>query len=241
MAARTLSVTTSTRIGGFMTDRPEDRAGATHAVPHLTAGERATLGKEARALAPRPSHGHFEPAEDRPDPVALLERQAITRVPELVPIRYGRMLASPFAFFRGAALVMAADLASTPRSGLKVQICGDAHLSNFGLFASPERRPSCSTSTTSTRRSPDHGSGIVKRLAASVVIAARDREFSARRRLVPRPSRPWARAIVQEMDQPGRALNAGCVVLATSTWLPFSLSSRRQLVRTGIEGRQADG
>src|SRR5437764_9927383 len=109
-------------------------------VPHHTVQERAAFGKAARAEVPRSSHGRFEPAADRPDPVDLLEAQAATRVPELVPIRYGRMLVSPFTFYRGAAKIMAADLATTPNSGLTVQCCGDAHLSNFGVFASPERR-----------------------------------------------------------------------------------------------------
>ena len=86
-----------------------------------------------------PATRTFEPPPTRADPVELLERQAKTRVPELVPIRYGRMLVSPFTFYRGAALIMAHDLAATPRSGLNVQCCGDAHLSNFGVFASPER------------------------------------------------------------------------------------------------------
>ena len=108
-------------------------------VTHLTPKERSQLGKEARARVPRSSQGAFEPSPSRPDPVSLLERQAQTRVPELVPIRYGRMLVSPFTFYRGAALIMASDLATTPRSGLNTQVCGDAHLSNFGLFASPER------------------------------------------------------------------------------------------------------
>ena len=105
----------------------------------LTRDERAAAGKEARKQVPRSSHAAWEPAAGRPDPVELLEEQAVTRVPELVPIRYGRMSVSPFTFFRGAALLMASDLAHTPDSGLKVQACGDAHLSNFGGFASPER------------------------------------------------------------------------------------------------------
>jgi uncharacterized protein (DUF2252 family) len=96
-------------------------------------------GKAARGKVPRASHAAFEPSRERPDPVELLERQSATRVPELVPIRYGRMLVSPFTFFRGAALIMASDLHATPRSGFDVQCCGDAHLSNFGVFASPER------------------------------------------------------------------------------------------------------
>jgi len=89
---------------------------------------------------PRESHAVFDPLPDRPDPIGLLEQQARSRVAELVPVRYGRMMVSPFAYFRGAALPMASDLAATPVSGLAVQACGDAHLSNFGLFGSPERR-----------------------------------------------------------------------------------------------------
>src|ERR1700756_4291868 len=113
--------------------------GAVAAIPHLTIAERAARGKKARADVPRSSHGTFEPPANRPDPVALLEAQAQTRVPELVPIRYGRMLVSPFTFYRGAAAIMSHDLAPTPRAGLRVQLCGDAHLSNFGGFASPDR------------------------------------------------------------------------------------------------------
>ena len=100
-------------------------------VAHLTPKQRSLLGKEARARVPRASHADFEPAHDRPDPVSLLERQAVSRVPELVPIRYGRMLVSPFTFYRGAALIMASDLARTPASGLTTQVCGDAHLSQL--------------------------------------------------------------------------------------------------------------
>src|SRR5262249_21058030 len=110
------------------------------AVPHLSVAERGARGKAARAEGPRPSHAGVAPGAARADPVAVLGREAKTRVPELVPIRYGRMLVSPFTFYRGAALIMAQDLAGTPRSGLTVQVCGDAHLSNFGVFASPERR-----------------------------------------------------------------------------------------------------
>ena len=101
---------------------------------YLSMEERVARGRAARQQVPRPSHRKWEEATDRLDPVALLEEQGESRVPELVPIRHGRMLASPFTFFRGAALIMAADLASTPRSGVNVQLCGDAHLSNFGVF-----------------------------------------------------------------------------------------------------------
>src|SRR5919109_2282481 len=108
--------------------------------PHLTPGERAARGKAARSEVPRSVHGEWKPPDDRRDPVELLEEQVASRVPELVPIRYGRMLVSPFTFDRGAALIMAVDLASGPSSGLQVQLCGDAHLSHFRLFGSPERR-----------------------------------------------------------------------------------------------------
>jgi uncharacterized protein (DUF2252 family) len=148
-------------------------------VQHLSIEERTKIGEEARIRVPRSSQAEFSPGVDRPDPVALLERQATTRVPELVPIRYGRMLVSPFTFFRGAALVMASDLATTPRSGLKAQICGDAHLSNFGLFASPERALMFDVNDFD-ETVPGPWEWDVKRLAASVVIAARDREFTAK-------------------------------------------------------------
>ena len=147
------------------------------AVTHLSNEQRAKVGRDARSQAPRSSHAEFKSTPDRPDPVSLLERQATTRVPELVPIRYGRMLVSPFTFFRGAALVMASDLSTTPRSGLKVQVCGDAHLSNFGLYASPERTLMFDVNDFDETL-PGPWEWDLKRLAASAVIAARDREFS---------------------------------------------------------------
>ena len=148
-------------------------------VSHPTTAERAALGKAARAEVPRSSHAQFEPASDRPDPLDLLEAQAKTRVPELVPIRYGRMLVSPFTFYRGAAKIMAADLATTPNSGLQVQCCGDAHLSNFGLFASPERRLVFDINDFDETL-PGPWEWDVKRLAASMLIAAQDNGYSAR-------------------------------------------------------------
>ncbi|HSS10479.1 MAG TPA: DUF2252 domain-containing protein [Acidimicrobiales bacterium] len=142
-------------------------------VVHLTAEERAAEGKAARAKAPLEGHGEWAPAADRPDPLALLEEQAQSRVPELVPIRHGRMAASPFAFFRGAAYVLAADLGPTPRSGLDVQLCGDAHLSNFGGFASPERTMVFDVNDFDETL-PGPFEWDIKRLAASLEIAARD-------------------------------------------------------------------
>src|SRR6266516_1301183 len=106
---------------------------------HATSAERAAKGITARAEVPIASHADWAPPASRPDPIEVLEGQASNRVPELVPIRYGRMLASPFDFYRGAAAIMAADLAATSASGLRVQACGDAHLMNFGMYASPER------------------------------------------------------------------------------------------------------
>ncbi|MFN2181191.1 MAG: DUF2252 family protein, partial [Candidatus Promineifilaceae bacterium] len=109
------------------------------ATEYLIVKERVRQGKAARSDCPRSSHAAWDPAPGRPDPVALLEDQARSRIPELVPIRYERMLFSPFAFYRGAAAIMASDLSTLPNTGLTVQLCGDAHLSNFGGFASPER------------------------------------------------------------------------------------------------------
>jgi uncharacterized protein (DUF2252 family) len=148
-------------------------------VPHLTVAERTARGKAARAEVPRSSHAVFEPPRRRKDPVKMLQRQAETRVPELVPIRYGRMLVSPFTFYRGAALIMASDLASTPRSGLTVQCCGDAHLSNFGVFASPERRLVFDVNDFDETL-PGPWEWDVKRLAASMLIAARENNFAVK-------------------------------------------------------------
>ncbi|HUH79746.1 MAG TPA: DUF2252 domain-containing protein [Solirubrobacteraceae bacterium] len=155
------------------------RRRAAGAVAHRSVAERTELGKQAREKAPRSSHATFEAGADRPDPVELLEEQSRSRVPELVPIRYGRMLVSPFTFYRGAARVMARDLSTTPVSGLQVQCCGDAHLSNFGVFASPERRLVFDINDfDETLIGPWEWD--VKRLAASLMIAAQDNGFSAR-------------------------------------------------------------
>ena len=136
------------------------RAASVGRVVHLSAAERAERGKAARAEVPRTSHADWAPAPGRPDPIELLEQQAATRVPELLPIRYGRMLVSPFTFFRGGALIMASDLAATPRSGFQVQLCGDAHLSNFGVFGTPERQPRVLHQRFRRDAIPARGSGI---------------------------------------------------------------------------------
>ncbi len=140
-------------------------------VPHLSVSERVARGKAARAEVPRAEHAIFKPSPARDDPIEVLERQAKTRVPELVPIRYGRMLVSPFTFYRGAAMIMAGDLAATPRSGLMVQCCGDAHLSNFGVFASPERQLVFDLNDFDETL-PGPWEWDVKRLAVSMLIAA---------------------------------------------------------------------
>ena len=149
------------------------------AVLHPSNAERGARGKTARKEVPRSSHATLEPRSSRADPIALLERQAKTRVPELVPIRYGRMLVSPFTFYRGAALIMASDLAPTPRSGLTVQCCGDAHLSNFGVFASPERQLVFDVNDFDETL-PGPWEWDVKRLAASLLIAARENGFATK-------------------------------------------------------------
>jgi len=131
------------------------------------------MGRAARQRVPREAHGTWKPAAGRPDPVSLIEEQAATRVPELVPIRHGRMAVSPFAFYRGGALIMAADLASTSDSGLMAQLCGDAHLSNFGLFASPERQMLFDINDFDETL-PGPWEWDVKRLAASFEVAGRE-------------------------------------------------------------------
>jgi len=151
------------------------------AVPHFTPAERAARGKAARAEVPRSAHAAWEPAPNRRDPVVLLEEQAKTRVTELVPIRYGRMLVSPFTFFRGAAYLMASDLADGPRTGLHAQLCGDAHLSNFGGFAAPDRRLVVSVNDFDETL-PGPFEWDVKRLVASFAVAGRDRGFDERER-----------------------------------------------------------
>ncbi len=142
-----------------------------------TVEERIADGRAARSRAPRSTQGQFEVDGNRPDPIALLEEQAATRVPELVPIRYARMSASPFAFFRGAALIMAADLAPTPTTGITVQLCGDAHVSNFGIFASPERQLVFDINDFDETL-PGPWEWDVKRLAASLHIAGQGNGFT---------------------------------------------------------------
>ena len=147
----------------------------------LTPAERAERGKQARAGVPRDTHAVFDPPPDRADPVGLLEEQSKSRVPELVPVRYGRMMVSPFTYYRGAALPIATDLATTPVSGLAVQACGDAHLSNFGIFGSPERLLVFDVNDFD-ETVPGPWEWDVKRLAASLEVAGRGNGFGGKDR-----------------------------------------------------------
>src|ERR1700750_536913 len=150
-------------------------------VGRLTPAERAARGKAARAQVPRDSHAGVDPSADRADPIGLLEQQATTRVPELVPVRWGRMLVSPFTYYRGAALPMASDLATTPVSGISVQACGDARLSNFGICGSADRRLMFDVNDFDETL-PGPWEWDVKRLAASLEVAGRENGVSAKPR-----------------------------------------------------------
>jgi uncharacterized protein (DUF2252 family) len=161
--------------------RAQARAQLETKLGHLTPAERAARGAQARAEVPRESHADFKVPASRPDPITLLEEQAKARVPELVPVRWGRMMVSPFTYYRGAALPMASDLATTPVSGLTVQACGDAHLSNFGVFGSAERRLVFDVNDFDETL-PGPWEWDVKRLAASMEVAARSNGFSGKQR-----------------------------------------------------------
>jgi uncharacterized protein (DUF2252 family) len=150
---------------------------AANKIAYPSIEERRAHGKEARTLAPPSAHSGWRPAADRPDPVALLEEQDATREPDLVPVRHGRMMVSPFTFYRGAATIMAADLKDTPVAGLEAQLAGDAHLSNFGAFASPERRLLFDLNDFDETL-PGPFEYDVKRMAASFTIAGRNNGFA---------------------------------------------------------------
>ena len=171
-------------------------------VEHLSRADRVARGKDARVMTPLESQAEFAPAGVR-DPVGLLLEQAKSRVPELVPVRHGRMLVSPFTFYRGAALPMAADLAITPACGLRVQLCGDAHLSNFGAFASPERNLVFDVNDFDESL-PGPFEWDVKRLAASLAVAGRDNGFpaKARRKIVLAAAEGYRTAMRAFADQP---------------------------------------
>ncbi|MEV6311784.1 DUF2252 domain-containing protein [Streptomyces sp. NPDC051840] len=160
---------------------PEETVSPLRASPGATPEERAALGKAARKRAPRSAHRAYEPAAGRQDPLEILEAQSAVRVQELVPIRYGRMTESPFRFYRGAAAIMASDLAGTPDSGIRAQLCGDAHLLNFRLLASPERNLLFDINDFDETL-PGPWEWDVKRLSASLVIAGRANGFDRKER-----------------------------------------------------------
>jgi uncharacterized protein (DUF2252 family) len=173
--------TTMTHQTTEISVRPAGRYQLDLDVAQRTPAERVARGKAARATVPREIHAVFDPPSDRPDPISLLEEQGKTRVPELVPVRYGRMMVSPFTYFRGAALPMASDLAATPVTGIAVQACGDAHLSNFGVFGSAERRLVFDVNDFDETL-PGPWEWDVKRLAASLEVAARGNGFARKER-----------------------------------------------------------
>lgn len=169
--------------------------------PAASVAECAKAGKAARRAAPRSAHGDWEPAGDRRDPVEILEDQAKTRVPELVPLRYGRMLVSPFTFYRGAAAVMAADLEHSPTTGISVQLCGDAHLSNFGGFGTPERNLIFDLNDFDETL-PGPWEWDLKRLVASFAVAARDLDLEQEQ------ARTAVRSAVREYRETMRRLES---------------------------------
>src|SRR4051794_17799367 len=204
----------------------------------------AARGKAARAMAPRSGHATWKPAPDRADPIAILESQARTRAPELVPIRYRRMLRSPFAFFRGAAALMAADLGGTPVTGLRVQCCGDAHLANFGGYTAPDRSLVFDLSDFDETL-PGPWEWDVKRLTASVAVAARDRGFDrhARRDATLAAVRSYREAMrdfagMRTLDVWYARLEVEAQVARWSDRL--SKAQRRRLERTVTKARAKD-
>ena len=197
-----MTVAKKSRAGGTSASGASPGSAARAVLKPLSRADRAALGKQARAAAPLEAHAGFEPARSR-DPVGLLLSQAASRVPELVPVRHGRMLVSPFSYYRGAALPMAADLAATPTSGIRVQLCGDAHLSNFGAFASPERRLVFDVNDFDETL-PGPFEWDVKRLAASLAVAGRENDFSdkARRKIVLAAAESYRKAMRRFAKQP---------------------------------------
>lgn len=175
---------------------PENATTAMRAVSHSTPTDRAALGKEARRRSPRSHHARYKPSSARPDPLSILEAQSAARVPELVPIRYARMMESPFRFYRGAAAIMAADLADSPTTGLTAQLCGDAHMLNFRLLASPERHLMFDINDFDETL-PGPWEWDVKRLSVSLAIAGRENGFddAERARIVSSTVRAYRKAM----------------------------------------------
>src|SRR3954451_13424459 len=212
--------------------------------PGLPREKRIARGKLARAEVPRSSHAEFRPGQGDTDAVTLLEGQGRARVPELLPIRYGRMASSAFAFFRGAALPMASDLAHTPRSGLIVQLCGDAHLVNFGLFGSPERRLVFDINDFD-ETIPGPWEWDVKRLATSLEIAARSADHPAKTRqeIVLASVASYRRAMRSFADMDALQVwyaRADIDRLESLTSVRLNKSQRQNLARTAAKAQTKD-
>ncbi|MGC4997953.1 DUF2252 domain-containing protein [Streptomyces sp. DT195] len=219
---------------------------AMRAVPGTTPAERAALGKAARRRSPRSSHAVYRPSPDRPDPLTVLEAQSASRVPELVPIRYGRMTESPFRFYRGAAAIMASDLAGTPASGLTAQLCGDAHLLNFRLLASPERQLVFDINDFDETL-PGPWEWDVKRLSASLVIAGRANGFddAERARIVNSTVRSYREAMIRfagmgNLDVWYAKIGADLLESLVAGRLSGTDSGRRNLARAMAKARTRD-
>lgn len=219
---------------------------AMRAAPHITPEERAALGKEARRRSPRSGHAVYKPSPDRPDPLTILEAQSAARVPELVPIRYGRMMESPFRFYRGAAAIMASDLAGSPVSGITAQLCGDAHLLNFRLLASPERRLMFDINDFDETL-PGPWEWDVKRLSASLVIAGRANDFddSERSRIVSSTVRSYRETMIRfagtgNLDVWYAKIDADLLEALASGRLNATKRGKRNLVRAMTKARTRD-
>src|SRR6478672_5655252 len=231
-------MTTATAVRGKRVRHAETKQ------PSLSREQRVALGKAARAAVPRSSHAEFTPAPRRPDPVAVLESQAASRVADLLPIRYGRMAVSAFTYYRGAALPMAHDLAGTPSSGIVVQACGDAHLSNFGIFASPERRLVFDINDFDETH-PAPWEWDVKRLATSLEIAARDNNYSVkdRRRIVEAATSRYREAMRRFAAMPALEVwyaHAEATEVQARLRHELDKSRRRNLKRTMAKARTKD-
>jgi uncharacterized protein (DUF2252 family) len=226
------------------TTKRRPRAGSFTMSEYVPPLERAAQGLAARAEVPPERHAEFEPPKDRVDPVSLLEKQAESRVPELVPIRHGRMLLSPFTFYRGAAAVMAADLAYTPVSGLTVQLCGDAHLTNFGVFGSPERNLIFDINDFDETY-PGPWEWDLKRLAASLVVAGRENGFSTkeRRTVVRSTARRYVAAMSRFAPMSELAVWYARADMASASEIlskPVSKTQAKKLGKAGAKARSRD-
>jgi uncharacterized protein (DUF2252 family) len=217
---------------------------AMRAAPHATPEERGALGKAARRRSPRSGHAVYQPSPHRPDPLSILETQSAARVPELVPIRYGRMMESPFRFYRGAAAIMASDLARSPTSGLTAQLCGDAHMLNFRLLASPERQLMFDINDFDETL-PGPWEWDVKRLAASLVIAGRANGFddAQRARIVRTTVRQYRESMIRFAEAGNLDVwyaKIGADVLETLAAGRLGKRSRRNLSQALAKARTRD-